>query len=292
MKDNLVKRYAKKVGLFFMIITLIIVLIILYSHYIEPRKIEVKEYKIVNEKFKDKLHGFKIAHIADIHYGKTTFKKDLDKIISKINLTKPDILIFSGDLIDKDTINNEQIKEEIESSFKKLNNDIILYQVKGEDDLKIDNYDLIMENLGFISLNNTFEKLYVDENDYILLSGVSTFEENSDFLGKQDGVLNYLLENKDEPPLYSIIVTHEPDSIDEIDTSISDLVLSSHSHSGQIKIPFIGGIKYPNYTKKYHEDYQKVNDNDLYITSGIGTTTYGFRLFNPPSFNLYRIVCY
>jgi len=86
---------------------------------------------------------------------------------------------------------------------------------------------------------------------------------------------------------------HEPDNVDKlIEFQNIDLALAGHSHGGQVKIPFLGAITYPKYANKYNDDYQVIENKDFYITSGIGTTTYGFRFFNPPSFNLYRIVSY
>ena len=42
-------------------------------------------------------------------------------------------------------------------------------------------------------------------------------------------------------------------------------------------------------SKKYYENYYKVNDTDLYVSSGIGESRINFRLFNKPSINFYRI---
>ena len=82
---------------------------------------------------------------------------------------------------------------------------------------------------------------------------------------------------------------HEPDFIDEIDYRKFDLVLAGHSHNGQVRLPFIGALVKPNYAKKYYDEYYKIKNTDLYISSGIGVSEVNFRLFNRPSFNLYRL---
>lgn len=291
-EKSLLKRGIHKMMIVFFIITLILILLLLYSRYISTKKLEVKEYRILNEKFIDQLHGYKIAHISDIHYGKTTNKEDLEKIVDKINLTKPNILIFTGDLIDKDTTFTDQMKEEIEICLSKLNPSILKYAIKGEDDVKIDNYGLIMENSGFISLDNKYDTLYLNQTDYILLAGISTQKENNSVDSYLEKVDKYFQDNKENKPIYSILMMHEPDMIERANISNFDLALAGHSHGGQVKLPFIGSIRYPKYAQKYHEDYQKIDGVDFYITSGIGTTTYAFRFLNAPSFNLYRIVNY
>ena len=72
----------------------------------------------------------------------------------------------------------------------------------------------------------------------------------------------------------------------------SNLVLAGHSLNGQINIPLIKNLFLLDGSKKYYNHFYNVNDNDLYISSGIGTTDFKFRLFNKPSVNLYRLTKY
>ena len=77
--------------------------------------------------------------------------------------------------------------------------------------------------------------------------------------------------------------------IDDIEIYNYDLVLAGHSHNGQVALPFYGAIILPNHAKNYYKPHYKINDTDLFISSGIGTSNFNFRLFNRPSFNLYRL---
>ena len=98
---------------FLIIFTLVIIALLLYSRFCATKGLVTKEYKITNSNIQDNFHGFKIAHISDIHYGRTTDKNDLEKIVNEINLLKPDIVVLTGDLIDKDTELDETTKNEI-----------------------------------------------------------------------------------------------------------------------------------------------------------------------------------
>lgn len=285
------KSFKRKILFFVLIILFIIIVTLLYARFVEPKKLEVKEYRIVNENL-SVIHGYKIAHVSDIHYGKTTNKEQLQDLIKKINLTKPDILFFTGDLIDKDTNFTEEMKEEIENCLSKLDISIKKYAISGEDDLKFSSYEFIMENAGFTSLDDTYQKLYINQTDYLLLAGLKSSKANADFDSKIKDISEYIESLKEDKPLYSIFLLHEPDFIKNINIADFNLVLAGHSHGGQIQVPFVGGLIYPKYASYYHQNYQKIGSTDFYITSGIGTTTYGFRLFNPPSFNLYRLVSY
>ena len=68
-----------------------------------------------------------------------------------------------------------------------------------------------------------------------------------------------------------------------------DLFLSGHSHNGQVRIPFIGAVVKPIGAKVYYDEYYQVDETELYISSGIGTSALDFRFLNKPSINLYRL---
>ena len=68
-----------------------------------------------------------------------------------------------------------------------------------------------------------------------------------------------------------------------------DLLLSGHSHNGNIRIPYLGTIFSYNGAKKYKNDYYKIKNNSLYVSSGLGTRENEIRLFCHPSVYLFRI---
>jgi predicted MPP superfamily phosphohydrolase len=69
----------------------------------------------------------------------------------------------------------------------------------------------------------------------------------------------------------------------------TDLFLAGHSHNGNIRIPFINKSIYKvEGAKKYDQDYYKIKNSNLYISSGLGTTN-GIRLFCRPSINFFRL---
>ena len=83
---------------------------------------------------------------------------------------------------------------------------------------------------------------------------------------------------------------HEPDVIEDMNVNPFDLILAGHSHAGQIRLPFIGAFILPEGAQKYYENHYKIENSDLYISNGLGVSNYNFRLFNTPSYSLYRLV--
>ena len=71
-----------------------------YTKYSSTTGIIVKEERIINKKIPDSFEGIKIIQFSDLYYGSTIFSEEVDKIIKIINVRKPDIILFSGNLID------------------------------------------------------------------------------------------------------------------------------------------------------------------------------------------------
>ena len=243
-----------------------------------------KEYNIIDSDIPNSFYGIKIVQISDINYKFNNNKKDLNKILKEINKIKPDIVILSGDLFNNQINYTEEDIKDITNILKSIKYSIGKFAIKGENDT-LDEWNSIMENSSFIDLNDSYELIYNESIEPILLVGISSnYKSNhiSDTIEKIYSEIN--TEYK-----FSILVLHEPDFITSIDYSKFNLILAGHSLNGTIKIPYIGGIINDKYSKIYHDDYYELNNTKLYISSGIGNNKYKFRLLNPPSISLYRL---
>lgn len=257
----------------------------IYSRYIGTNGLETNEYAIVDSKIPNSFYGIKIVQLSDIHYKTTTTKKELEKIVDEINLLKPDIVILTGDLFDKNIKYTNKDYRNLIEILNNINYTIGKYAIKGDNDLNIKNWETIINDSNFINLNDTYELIYYNSLDPILLVGISSNNKKNHI---KDGI-NSINNQVKEKYNYSILTLHEPDYIDDIDYSKFDLILAGHSLNGQIKLPFIGGIIRPTGAKKYYDEYYELGNTKLYVSSGIGTNSFKFRYNNKPSFNLYRL---
>lgn len=277
----------KKLIKFIIIIILIITLSIAYARYVGTTGLVTKEYKIETHNISDSFSGLKIVHFSDLHYLRIVNNKELQKIVDEINLINPDIVFFTGDLIDKDYSLNEEDKNNLINLLNSINSKYGKYSVIGNHDyVKEENLiKEIYENSNFKLLQNDYDIIYSNSSDKIFIGGTDTFSYDKADIDK---IMEYFKEKEDIS--YKIILAHEPDYIDTIVNKYNiDLVLSGHSHNGQVNIPFIKKLFLPYGSKKYYENYYKVKNTDLYISSGIGQSRINFRLFNRPSINFYRI---
>lgn len=277
----------KRVLKWLFVICTVIVFVIVYARYIGTFGLVTKEYTIKDSDIPEEMNGLKVVHFSDLHYNRAININKVDDIVSEINLINPDVVVFTGDLIDKDvTLSSKDINDLI-TSLKKINAKYGKYAIMGNHDYdeNKDKFMRIFENSDFTVLNNSYDTIYSSNMEKIFIGGIGSISYSDADISK---TLDYLKENTDID--YKIILIHEPDIVDNIvDDYQVNLVLAGHSHNGQVRLPIIGAIYTPPYAKKYYDNYYMVDDTELYISSGIGVSSYNYRLFNKPSINFYRI---
>lgn len=266
------------------IIIIIGLLVISYACFIEPAMLEVKEYKVESKVLPDTFHGLKIVQFSDVHYGTTINKKQLDKVVSKINQLKPDIIVFTGDLIDKNIVTTEEIENEIIESLTNLECTLYKYAIYGNEDILNEKYKDIITKADFKLLDDESTLLYYKGNVPILVTGFNSMETNPNYT-----ILTNLVDNQDTSAYYKIVLSHEPDSFEKYSIYKPNLVLSGHSLGGLIKLPLLKPMFLNEGAKKYYEDYYSIDNTDLFVSSGLGTQGINARFNNSPSINLFRL---
>lgn len=251
---------------------ILIVIIVLYGKYINTTGLKVKEIPINDNNLPESYNGLKIAHFSDIHFGRTTHEEELKVIVKKLNELNADIVIFTGDLFDYQEIKSEDI-ELLTNYFNEIKaNQFKLACIGDYDEVYLNDYIKILNDSNFILLNDSSKLIY--NNTSIPLNFIGVTNTNN---------IDELYNNT----YYNITLIHEPDLIKDIENT--NLVFAGHSLGGQIKIPYLGGIRKIEGATTYLNEFYQINNTKLYISSGIGTQDYSFRLFNKPSINLYRI---
>lgn len=266
-----------------LILILILTITILYGIFIATKKLDVNKYAVVNKNIPENFNGIKIVHISDIHYNTAIKKKELKNIVNKINDLEPDIVIFSGDILDNNIVYNDSDKKTLIEYLSQIDDNLGKYIIRGNNDYD-DIWLEIVESSGFTMLNNSYQLIYNYYDNPIFIAGLDS-EYNKENL---DMIYNYL-NNDGKNIKYRVLAIHEPDYINNIDSNNFNLILAGHSLGGQIKLPVLQNIFLPQNSKNYYKDYYKIKNTDFYISSGLGTTKIKFRLFNNPSINMYTL---
>jgi len=265
---------------------LVITLIVLYSRYVGTYGFITKERTLYSDELPTGYDGIKVVHFSDVHYNRAIKLDKVNDIVEEINLINPDIVVFTGDLVDKDVDLTTSDYIDLTGSLSKINAKYGKYAILGNHDYKHkDKVIQVFNDSNFKYLENDYDVIYNQNSEKIYIGGIGNVSYNLDNVNK---TMEFLDDNSDDS--YKIILVHEPDISDNIvDNYDVSLILGGHSHNGQVRLPVVGAIYTPNGSKNYYDEYYDLNGTPLYISSGIGVSMINFRLFNRPSINFYRI---
>lgn len=261
------------------LIAIIILLsfVLIDGFFINPNGFKIIEKKIYVDNLPESFEDFKILQISDLLISN---KKDINRlknIKAKSNERKPDIIVFTGDLINsKNDLTDNDINDIIEI-LKSLECNLYKYSVIGDNDQKnIDLFNKIMNNSGFKILDNESTYLFYKDINPIKITGINTIDVKT------------VETNEELTPMFNLVLMHYPDYADNLSFD-NAIALSGHSLKGKIRIPFYGGIIKKDGAKKYIDDYYEIDTNKLYVSGGIGTENVKFRFNNKPEINFYRL---
>lgn len=271
----------KKFFSFSVMIFFIIIAIYIYSRYIEPNFLIMHYENIKNSRIAEGKEELKILQLSDMHISEFFDEKDLKKVVEKINEEKPDIVVFTGDLIDEyNRYENKDNVNEIWEVLGAIHAPLGKYAVYGNHDYgggAESIYKKVMENSGFIVL----------KNDRVILD-----EYNINIIGMDDSIFGKFEKEKligflDEDS-FNLVLSHEPDVVDYLLEYNIDLFLSGHSHGGQINLPIINSL--PLLARKYTNGIYSFNNYRqtlLYVNIGLGTSQMPLRFMAPPELSVF-----
>lgn len=250
----------------------------LYAFFIEPKMIITHRYTVGSN---DGQKAVKVVQLSDIHIQKKYPVAQLEKIVTKVNNENPDIILFTGDLFDNYATYGPV--EEVITALKRLKAPLGKYAVWGNHDYgggAAHIYPEVLAAADFHLLENSGVTIPLSNEKSIYIGGL-----DDSVLGNSS--VEDTLANRQSD--YTILLSHEPDKADDVLNQNIQLLLSGHSHGGQVKLPFfrIKNVK----AEKYFEGfYHLENDTTLYVNTGLGTTKIPARFGVPPEiavFDLY-----
>lgn len=253
-----------------------------YARYLEPHMIETTRHTIKSSLIPHGFDGFKIVQFSDTHLSDYFTLDDFRTVIQTINESKPDLIVFTGDIIDNpDMYQNYQA---VIPFLKKLQAPFGKFCVYGNHDhggYGTDAYKSLMSSGGFTVFRNAYQKLKLTDGSEIEIAALDDL-----MLGKPDyeGTLSKLSEK-----LFSILLVHEPDAALNTKTYPVNLQLSGHTHGGQIQLPFYGPLITPPYGKVYTEGMYQTGDTHIYVNRGLGMTRLPLRFLAKPEITVFTL---
>lgn len=224
-------------------------------------------------KLDPKLDGYRIVHLSDLHIGALTPPWWGRRWVARANAEQADAIVVTGDLV----TSGVSFHEEIANLIGGLRSKDGVYCSMG-------NHDYFGEGEPLISLiRDRGPKVLRNEGEVIERDGARMFlTAIDDTWTKRADVDLALKERPADVP--TIMLSHDPDRFPQMAKRGVDLVLSGHTHGGQIAVPFLGRwINASKLAHHFHIGVYKEGRSTLFVHPGLGTTGPPIRLGVAPA---------
>jgi predicted MPP superfamily phosphohydrolase len=263
----------------------------LYSGEIERHWIDVTSHDIHLRSLPPAFEGMKIVQLSDIHLDEFTEAFLLRQAVDKINQINPDVIFLTGDYVSyqitpkkysvKSAWKCAEILDELKCKQR--------YAILGNHDAMLGEKvvtDALLAN-GMTVLNNAYLPLE-RAGSRVWLVGL-----DDPVCGQPDpdAAIPASIRNVANEPV--IVLCHAPDYADDLLAhpagKFIDLMLSGHTHGGQVRVPFVPAMGLPPGGRKYVDGWFKLGSMQLYVNRGIGTVGVPFRFACPPEITTFTL---
>jgi predicted MPP superfamily phosphohydrolase len=239
-----------------------------YPIFIERYLVQFNKYRIPVSRLPEEFNGIKILHISDLHYGSLVPYSFVERLFQQIHSLDKDIVVCTGDYVHE----RNSIREinRIWPLLSGLAAPEGVFSVLGNHDHWGDTERSLywLERSG----QNTRGKAIPIERKgkRLWVAGVGDLLEDDIDI---DDVLKEIPEDE-----CRIVLAHNPDSADSPYEERVDLMMSGHTHGGQVNVPFYGPPILPVKNKSYSSGLVKTTKSQsLFISRGIGWSIYPVR---------------
>lgn len=265
-------------SILFKIILILVFLIFILFIIMENRDFEVNEINIWMDNLPEGFDKYRICHLSDMHnkiWG--------DKLINRIKESKVDIVVITGDIVERKKNFQEMIDQ-----IRKINKICQVYYVSGNHEVwcnKLDDIKAEFKKMGVKVLDNDCIFLN-NKGDKVMLFGLSDPDNYGFYLSEEKSEKIF---NKKIPEIIGnyngvkILLSHRPNFLDIFEKYKIDLILSGHTHGGQFHLPFYGAIYASNqgFFPKYSDGYYKKGNSQMIISKGMHSSMRTFRINCP-----------
>ncbi|MCI8609585.1 MAG: metallophosphoesterase [Firmicutes bacterium] len=197
-------------------------------------RVTMTEYELSTDKA---VQPYTIALLTDTHYDTIQDASALKEAVAQINEKHPDLVLLAGDIVDENT--TKESMEEVFQLFGSMDSKFGVYYVYGNHDCQVysaapyftgKELQSAIEGAGITILNDS----YVEINDDLILAGRLDASLNNRLTdGENRYPVEKILQGVD-PAKYILMMDHQPRDTEENAQAGVDLMVSGHTHAGQI----------------------------------------------------------
>ncbi|HEY0386395.1 MAG TPA: metallophosphoesterase [Pyrinomonadaceae bacterium] len=249
-----------------------------YGSFIEPYSYQLSTTDIFIRDLPAAFDGFRIAQISDVHHSRLVSIEEVRRVVALAQGAKPDLIALTGDY----TTTYRRYIEPCAEALGALSAPEGVWAVLGNHDHYTDP-QLTTRALAraHISVLNNANTLIRRGSDAVQLVGIDDWDWNgTDWPRAFYGV------DQKRP---TILLSHQPRVFDLVETEQVSLVLSGHTHGGQVSLPFIGAPARFSKQLKYLRGLYEHDGAQLYVSRGTGVIGLPFRFGVPPEIAILRL---
>jgi predicted MPP superfamily phosphohydrolase len=263
----------------------------LYSGEVERHWIDVTHHDVELRSLPADLHGMRIVQLSDIHMDDYTEPFFMRRVIERINQLKPDAVFLTGDYVTARKSPNRAAQQaawqcaeilkglECRSVYAALgNHDIGSGAAEVESALRGSGISVVRNSC--LPIERGSGRLWVAGLD-------------DPFAGYPDldkAIPENIRGVRNEPV---VLLCHAPDYATQVQQhpvgQAVDLMISGHTHGGQIRLPLIGALVLPPMGQRFIEGWFQFGGMRLYVNRGIGTIGVPFRFDCPPEITVFTL---
>jgi predicted MPP superfamily phosphohydrolase len=262
-----------------------------YAGEVERHWVEVIQQDIRLPGLPAAFDGFRIAQLSDIHLDEFTEPFFLRHAIDRINRLTPDAVFLTGDYVTHG-LGPQKFARGAAWQCANLLRELKcrqVYAVLGNHDVMVgaEHVTAALTANGISVLRNACLPLErVDGR--IWLAGL-----DDPVCGRPNPELAIPASIRNVPDEPILLMCHAPDYADYLRVHPAGqavaLMLSGHTHGGQIRLPLLGALSVPPLGEKYIEGSFRIGDLQLYVNRGLGTVGVPFRFDCPPEITLHTL---
>lgn len=266
---------------------LVTALIFAYGYY-NIRDVRETYYEVTTGKemkLPDGNTKLRLLLVTDSHYGTIFGKETLQQLKKRMEAVKPDLVVLAGDIVDESTT-REQMRE-IFQAFGSISSSYGSYYVYG-------NHDRQRYSRHPYYTPEELESTIVECGIRVLTDKYVRITEGVTLAGREDASARYGRRNVKEllkgvdPADYLIVADHQPVEYRENEAAKADLIVSGHTHAGQL-FPS-GYVMKWFHTSDLYYGHEKYGSMDAVVSSGVAGWGYPIRTQNHSEFTIVDIV--
>lgn len=268
------KKKIRRVIFYLLFFALLIAGAVFYSN----NCVTVSEYELSFSSLPASFDGYRIAQLSDIHGGGSFGERD-ERLLKPLADAKVNIIVLTGDLVDDD-----HPPESVRTLLLRLSEIAPVYYVTGNHEWAagyVPELERLFAEVGVTALRNEYELLTIG-SESIALAGVD--DPNGWADRKTPGELKNEISGQ-YGDIFTVLLAHRPDDINEYRAMGYSLVLSGHVHGGVVRLPWLGGLVSPSrdFFPEYSKGVYEAEDGSapLVMSAGLAKAAGFPRLFNP-----------